>query len=124
MDIDHLAEVMGITIIPTDDLRPDLNALYIHHRQLIIIQKHMDWWTYRSCIAHELGHAFHGDSHNGDTRLEKRADYWAAELLIDKDKYRAAEEIHGPHVGAIAHDLGVTPDVVNTWCDIYSRTII
>ena len=60
---------------------------------------------------------------HGDTRIEKRADQYAARLLISQDEYKAAEMICGSHAGAIAYELGVTPDVVNTWCDVYQHII-
>lgn len=122
MDLDKIAELFGVQVAETDGLDPAWNGMYLHHRRLILIRKGLDQWTYRSILAHELGHAYYRDEHHGDTRLELRANQYAARLLISEDAYRAAEQLHGPHTGAIAHELSVTPDVVTTWCDIYSRT--
>ena len=124
MDLDKIAELFGVRVGETTDLDPEWNGMYLHDRRLILIRKGLDYWKRRSILAHELGHAFYGDEHHGDPRLELRADQYAARLLISEDAYRAAEHLHGPHPGAIAHELGVTPDVVTTWCDIYSRTLI
>lgn len=124
MDLDKIAELFGVRVGETNNLDPEWNGMYLHDRRLILIRKGLDYWKRRSILAHELGHAFHRDEHHGDPRLELRADQYAARLLISEDAYRAAEHLHGPHPGAIAHELGVTPDVVTTWCDIYSRTII
>ena len=123
MDLDKIAELFGVQVNETDDLNPAFNGMYRHPERLILIRKGLDYWKRRSILAHELGHAFHRDEHHGDPRLELRADQYAARLLISEDEYRAAEHLHGPHPGAIAHELGVTPDVVTTWCDIYSRTL-
>lgn len=123
MNLDHLAEALKCEVIETDDLHPSLNALYIHHRRVIVIQRNLDPYTRRSCLAHELAHAFHGDEHYGDPRLERRADQWASQLLISEDDYRAAEALHGPHSGAIAHELGVTPELVETWRQSFERKL-
>lgn len=121
MDLDQIATLFGLRVIETSDLSPKWHGMYLHEDRIIILQKGLDPWKRRSVFAHELGHAFYQDETHGDTRIEKRADEYAALLLISKDEYRAAELIHGPHPGAIAHELGVTPDVVNTWRDIYMR---
>lgn len=123
MDLDKIAELFGVRVGETTDLDPEWNGMYLHDRRLILIRKGLDYWKRRSVLAHELGHAFYGDEQHGDPRLELRADQYAARLLISEDEYRAAEHLHGPHPGAIAHELGVTPDVVTTWCDIYSRAL-
>ncbi|AKF27824.1 hypothetical protein YH66_09820 [[Brevibacterium] flavum] len=124
MDLDKIAELFGVRVAETKDLHPDHHGMYIHHRRLILLRAGLDGWNYRSIFAHELAHAFYRDEVHGDTRAEKRANQWAAQLLISKDEYRAAELLHGPHPGAIAHELGVTPDVVKTWCDIFMRATI
>lgn len=121
MDLDKIAELFGVQVIETDGLDPRWNGMYRHQKRIIYLSKGLDPWKKRSIFAHELAHAFYRDEAHGDTRAEKRANQWAARLLISKDEYRAAELLHGPHPGAIAHELGVTPDVVKTWCDIYSR---
>lgn len=121
MDLDKIAELFGVHIVETYDLHPEWDGMFLHRRRVILLRKGLDYWKRRSVLAHELGHVYYGDEIHGDTRLERRANEYAALLLISKDEYRAAEEIYGPHPGAIAHELGVTPDVVKTWCDIYSR---
>lgn len=123
MDLDKIAELFGVHVMETHDLRPEWDGMYLHHRRLILLRKGLDHWKRRSILAHELAHAFYRDETHGDTRTEKRANQWAAQLLISKDEYRAAEMICGPHIGAIAHELGVTPEIVKTWCDIYEHII-
>ena len=121
MDLEKIAELFGVDIAESSKLHPRWSGMYIHDKRLILIRKGLDPWTYRSTLAHELAHAFYRDDSHGDTRLERRADQWAAELLISKDEYKAAEIIHGSHLGAIAHELGVTPEVVETWRTIHER---
>lgn len=73
----------------------------------------------RCTLAHELGHHTY-DHHPADdpvlhNRQERRADEYAARMLIDPDAYREAESHYGPHAGAIAWSLGVTRHLVEVW---------
>lgn len=65
-------------------------------------------------IAHELGHAHHGDRCEGVVEVEERADLYAAQLLIDPKHYASLEQ-EGLHQHDIAEELGVTVDVLNLW---------
>ncbi|WP_144873853.1 ImmA/IrrE family metallo-endopeptidase [Microbacterium sp. 1.5R] len=69
-----------------------------------------------SVIAHELGHAMLGHEHTLDPvqrgRQERRADEWAARLLITPSAYAEAEAARDGHPASIAFDLGVTVDLV------------
>lgn len=121
MDLDKIAELFGVQVVETHDLDPRWHGMYRHPKRIIFLRKDLDPWKKRTIFAHELAHAFYRDEIHGDPRTELRANQWAAQLLISKDEYRAAEEIHGPHIGAIAYELGVTPEVVTTWRDIYIR---
>lgn len=38
--------------------------------------------------------------------IERRADEFAARLLISPIEYRLAESLHDGHIGAIAYELG------------------
>ncbi|WP_423803321.1 ImmA/IrrE family metallo-endopeptidase [Paraburkholderia fungorum] len=53
---------------------------------------------YRSVLAHELGHAAHGDTPTGnghyDQRQERHADEYAARLLISPVEFEAAATWH------------------------------
>lgn len=69
----------------------------------------------RSLLAHELGHAYYGDSGPQPPRIERRAWRYAALLLINGDDYAAAEREHGPHAGALADALDVTVEVVQAF---------
>lgn len=109
MDLDRLADALGVTVAETPHLDDGLNGQYLHHRRLILLRQGLDPWTRKSTLAHELGHAWHGDDIHGDPRLERRADQFAAQILITPDMYKNAEKLHEGHTGAIAYELGVTP---------------
>lgn len=66
-------------------------------------------------LAHELGHAAHGDPAGHHPRYEHRADLYAADLLIDPHEYRELEIMYDGQAGAIAADLGVTVSLLATW---------
>ncbi|MCS5479775.1 ImmA/IrrE family metallo-endopeptidase [Corynebacterium sp. YIM 101645] len=119
--LENLAATLGVTIMDTPRLRPDVNAVYLHHRRIILLRYDLDPYTRRCALAHELGHAYHGDQIPGDPRIERRADEFAARILITPEDYAAAEALHHS-VGAIAHELEVTPHLVEVWQDLHERT--
>ncbi|CAB0507709.1 ImmA/IrrE family metallo-endopeptidase [Corynebacterium diphtheriae bv. mitis] len=121
MDLDKLADALGVTVAETPHLDDGLNGQYLHHRRLILLRQGLDPWTRKSILAHELGHAYYGDDIHGDPRLERRADQFAAQILITTSEYKAAEMLYGGNPGAIAYELGVTPHLVRVWQDIYER---
>lgn len=124
MDLEELAQALGVSIAETPHLSDGLNGQYLHHRRLILLRSDLDPWTRSSTLAHELGHAYYGDDTNGDPRLERRADLWAAKLLISPAQYATAERLHGPHLGAIAWELGVTVDLVEAWKNAHEKAAI
>lgn len=73
-----------------------------------------------SALAHEIGHAAHGDRCGLDPAAERRAWRHAARLLVDPDDYRRAEEEVGCHPALLAHELAVTTEVIRTWWEIHS----
>lgn len=66
----------------------------------------------RSLLAHELGHAHHGDTGPQPAHVEARAWRYAASLLINPAEYPTAETTHGTRKDAIAEALDVTREVV------------
>ncbi|AMO91625.1 hypothetical protein AWU68_1344 [Corynebacterium simulans] len=70
---------------------------------------------YSACaIAHELGHAAHGDSCSSP-RAERLADEWAAQRLVDGDRIeKIAADCDGAP-SAIAAELGATPHLLEVW---------
>lgn len=121
MDLDQLADALGVAVVETPYLDDGLNGQYLHHRRLILLRQGLDPWTRKSTLAHELGHAWHGDDIHGDPRLERRADQFAAQILITPAEYRLAEKLHDGHASGIAYELGVTPHLVEVWQNMYER---
>lgn len=74
-------------------------------------------------LAHELGHAYYGDPAGHHPRYEKRADRFAARLLISPVEYAVAERAYGPHPARLAHELGVTVHLLDVWRDIHQTRI-
>lgn len=103
----HLADRDGAWSAPHRSiwLRPDLT-----HRET------------RSLLAHELGHAHHGDEGPQPDHAECRAWRYAAWLLIDGHDYAMAERTEGPHLGALADALDVTTEVVQGFQDLIGST--
>lgn len=85
----------------------------------IVLNSHMSMPRQKYALAHELGHAWHNHEWTGrpheDERAERIADEHAAQLLIDPVEYAHAEELVGPHAGAIAVELGTVAQAVVAW---------
>lgn len=64
----------------------------------------------RVTVAHELGHAYYGDRCDSD-RAERRADKYAAALLIDPELYAQLEALN-PDQHHLAEELGVTVELI------------
>ena len=92
---------------------------------LILLAKNLNPVEEMSTLAHELGHAVLGHTADVDgwfaQRQERAADQWAARLLVSPAEYQAAERLHGPHMGGIVHELGVTTHILATWQHLYER---
>ena len=91
---------------------------YLHRKNLILLSNRITGPQTISVLAHELGHWHYGDAdpegiHTRD--VEARAWRWAARLLVTPHRYAAAEHTVGPHLGAIARELGVTRQLLEHW---------
>ncbi len=87
---------------------------YRHQHGLFVVNHRLSLAQQRATMAHELGHAAHGDEWSDDAR-ERRATAYAAQLLIDPVEYALVERLAGPHAGAIAYELGTTREIVDAW---------
>lgn len=98
---------------------------YRHDLKRIRLRAGMTLRKETCAFAHELAHAVWGDvpSRFGpvNAKQERRADEWAALLLIAPERYRSAEEHWDGHIGAIAYDLGVTTKIVRAFQRVLSR---
>lgn len=88
-------------------------GLYDHEARLITIDISLTLPQKKEALAHELGHCFYGDPCS-TPQAERRADRYAARLLIDPLEYRAAELID-PDPAAIAAELGQTKRMVRVF---------
>ena len=68
-----------------------------------------------STLAHELAHHVYQDAGFGDVWVERRADVWAARLLICPGQYARAERMYDADPHLIAQDLGVTTRLVRAY---------
>lgn len=94
---------------------PDLMGYYSHERRIIVLRLGLTPFEMRSVLAHELAHAHFGDECSTKPN-ERRAERYAAMLLIQPEDYAAAEAID-PSPWAIAEELGVTEDLVTVYRD-------
>lgn len=92
---------------------------------LITLRSDLNYVNRRCTLMHEIGHHIHGDTPTHDacrsSRQERRAHAWAARHLISEQAYRDAENIHGPHTGALAAELEVTTKYIEIWREIHAR---
>lgn len=116
VELHLLAESMGVQLQRHTGGCP---GWYDHHRRVISTRRGQSISQYKSVLAHELGHAAHGDTPTGnghyDQRQERRADEYAAQLLITPADFEAAAIWHHGHLPAIADELEVTQHLLKTW---------
>lgn len=122
VDLHRLAESMGVTLRRHNGGK---KGWYDHATRTISTRRGMSIQQYRSVLAHELGHAVHGDTPTGnghfDQRQERRADEYAARLLISPIEFEAAATWHHGHLPAIADELEVTKHLLKTWQSLHER---
>lgn len=97
-------------------------AAWLPHLQAVSLRYGMSDEDTLCALAHELGHAFYNDPPGHTGKCERRADRFAARLLISPVEYRATEEIYGPYPTRLAAELGVTTRIIKTFQDIFERT--
>ena len=122
----RIAQERGLYVEFSRDLGEWVRGMYNHDSRTIILNAWLDDLQRPYTLAHELGHAWHGhvfdgDDPHGDPEAERLADEHAASLLIDPEQYARAEQLYGPHPGALADELGVHPDVVNIFQRVLRR---
>ena len=120
----RLAEDMGVRVEEdrANRLRPGDHGGWFPTERLIVVRPDLGPRNRVHTLAHELGHAAHGDPAGHNPRYEHRADLYAAELLIDPREYAELEMMYDGQAGAIAADLGVTVSLLATWREHLERT--
>lgn len=116
--LEELVEEMGLRLVETGRLSPSLNACYHAGSNTVLVRWGLDLVTRRCAIAHELGHAHHGDTCS-TTRAERGADEWAATRLLELDEVEAVGWDVDGEPAAMATELGVTPHLLDVWMRLY-----
>jgi Zn-dependent peptidase ImmA (M78 family) len=120
-----IARQMRLRITYADLSDLDRDGDYHHATPTIRLQEGMAPRLWVCALAHELGHAYYGDEPWGLDRMtakqERRADVWAALLLIELDAYREAERAHGGHLRSMAFELGVVEDTLEVFRSMLDR---
>lgn len=115
---------MGITLTHHTH---DTPGFYLDKYRIISTRKGMAVWDYKSVLAHELGHAHYRDKRNEhlyfDERQERRADEFAANLLIDIDTLRHLAPWHGDDMKSLAIDLEVTPKLLDVFLQLHPQAL-
>lgn len=80
-------------------------------------------WDYKSVLAHELGHAVNEDHFINhlefNTRQERRADEYAAELFINPQQLHDLALWHRNDLDSLAADLEVAPHLLTIYLDTH-----
>lgn len=116
-DLARLAERLGVRLVRHNG---GPKGYYRHSARTISTRRGLSIAEYRSTLAHELGHAAHGDEPTGnghyDQRQECRADRYAARLLIGPHDLHTWCQFYGPcNPAAIAHELEVTTHLLTVY---------
>ena len=117
-----LAESQGIAVQDAE-LRT-FRGFYVPEYRTIVLSSLLNGTQKQCTFAHELGHAHYGDAtapnEYVDESQERRANEWAATLLIDPYEYERAETLYGPHPGGLAQALGVTREIIEAFRMTYA----
>lgn len=114
--LEDLASTQGIRITwHTGGQR----GYYDHTRRAISLRKDLTDREARSTLAHELAHAIYGDTPTTNpvlhARQERRADTFAARLLIDPAELAVAEAAYGTDPITLARELDVSPHLIEVY---------
>lgn len=109
----HAAD-MRLDVVWSLDLPALKHGAYRDHDRSIVLNYRCTAAQALSALAHEIAHAIYGDRCSTPP-IERRADELGALFIIDADEYARAEELVGPHPGALARELGVTARMVLAW---------
>lgn len=115
-DLHHIANDLGVTLRHHNGGK---KAWYSPKLRTISTRRGLPIWEYKSSLAHELGHAVYRDHHINHLHFnqlqERRADEYAAELLINEDEIKDLILWHGNDLNSLAYDLEVTPHLLDVY---------
>lgn len=91
----------------------DLSSMTVSTRRRLPIAQ------YKSTLAHELGHAHYQDKRVPDghfhARQERRADSFAASLLLNTSDVETTLTWHNGHLSPAAYELEVSEHLLRIW---------
>lgn len=102
------------------DLGPRRRGQYEDDLRLITLNTRLNRAQATAVCAHECGHAVFRDRCSNPAN-ERRAWEYGASLIISPAEYAEAEQMAGPHAGALAESLGVTPKLIEAWRRWFKR---
>ena len=122
-NLEKLAEKVGATVLEHDG--GEKGRYY--GRGIISIRKNLGPVNYKCTLAHELAHHIlqHDPAAKGwiYDKQEAQAERWAAKLLISPIDYQTLESQYGPHAPHLAHELGVTVQLLETWQTLHKKEL-
>lgn len=123
-DLHQLAHDMGVELTHHDH---DTPGFYLDTYRVISTRRGLAVWDYKSVLAHELGHAYYRDRRSGhlyfDEKQERRADKFAADLLIDPEQLRELAAWHRHDFRSLAADLEVTPRLLTVYLESHPHLL-
>ena len=114
-DLAVLAESMGVRLVRHNG---GPKGFYHHPSRTISTRRGLSVAQYKSTLAHELGHAVNGDTPTTGhyhARQERRADEYAARLLLDGADVHTIITANGGHLAPAAYELEVTTHLLKVW---------
>lgn len=115
-DLHRLADRLGVRLVRHSG---GPKGFYAHYARTISTRRGLSIAAYRSTLAHELGHAYYKDAptenEHYSRKQERRADQFAAQLLLDEESVKAAMVWHNEHISPAAYELEVTEHLLKTW---------
>jgi hypothetical protein len=122
LDVWNLAADLGLAVT---EHRGEHRSGYWPDERIIRLRPGMSIRTTRSVLAHEIAHHVleHRPTQFGPIRKrqELAANEWAATQLIRPDAYRECEHLREGHLGAMAHDLDVAPELIMVYRSMLQR---
>lgn len=92
-------------------------GIWLPQWKIISLHQNLGDIQARCTLAHELGHWHAGDigcdEYHG--KEERKADFYAARMLISRAEYQMCEDMYGCDLPTLAHHLKVTVHTVKKW---------
>ena len=121
--IDALIEVAEARGFQVRWHRGGPKAAWLPQQRAVTVRHGMSDAETLCSLAHELGHAHYGDPAGHDQRYERRADQFAARILISPAEYRMAEHAYGSHRARLAHEWGGTTHMIDVWREMHHARV-